>query len=75
MCLGIPARISRMWVEGELTYAEVELGGIVQEIIVATDEELSEGDYVIVHAGIAISKIREDEIEETLKLYRELGLP
>lgn len=74
MCLGVPARILRKWVEGDLTYAEVDLGGINQEIIIATDEEIKEGDYVIVHAGIAISKINEDELEETLKLYKELSL-
>lgn len=74
MCLGVPAKVLRKWVRGELTYAEVDLGGITQEIIVATDDEVREGDYVIVHAGIAISKINEEELEETLKLYRELRL-
>lgn len=74
MCLGVPAKVLRKWVEGAVTYAEVDLGGITKEVIVATDEEIREGDYVIVHAGIAISKINEDELEETLKLYRELSL-
>ncbi len=74
MCLGVPAKVLRTWVNGALTYAEVDLGGITQEVIIATDEEIKEGDYVIVHAGIAISKINEDELEETLKLYRELSL-
>lgn len=74
MCLGVPAKVLRKWVEGALTYAEVDLGGITKEVIVATDEEIREGDYVIVHAGIAISKINEDELEEALKLYRELSL-
>lgn len=74
MCLGVPAKVLRKWTEGALMYAEVDLGGIAKEVIVATDEEVREGDYVIVHAGIAISKINEDELEEALKLYRELGL-
>ncbi|MEO3993857.1 MAG: HypC/HybG/HupF family hydrogenase formation chaperone [Desulfurococcaceae archaeon TW002] len=74
MCLGVPAKVLRKWIREALTYAEVDLGGITQEIIIATDDEIREGDYVIVHAGIAISKINEDELEETLRLYRELRL-
>ncbi|MEM1664356.1 MAG: HypC/HybG/HupF family hydrogenase formation chaperone [Zestosphaera sp.] len=74
MCLGVPAKILRKWVEGAMTYAEVDLGGITKEVIITTDEEIREGDYVIVHAGIVISKISENELEETLRLYRELSL-
>jgi hydrogenase expression/formation protein HypC len=74
MCLGVPAKIVRKWGEGALTYAEVDLGGVTKEVIVATDEEVGVGDYVIVHAGIVISKISEDELEETLRLYKELSL-
>lgn len=74
MCLGVPAKVLKKRVAGALTYAEVDLGGVVQEVIVATDEDVREGDYVIVHAGIVISKINENELEETLRLYKEVGL-
>lgn len=74
MCLGVPAKVLRKWVDGVMTYAEVDLGGVAKEVIIATDEEVREGDYVIIHAGIAISKINENELEETLRLYRELSL-
>ncbi|MEM2005388.1 MAG: HypC/HybG/HupF family hydrogenase formation chaperone [Zestosphaera sp.] len=74
MCLGVPAKVLSKRFTGSLTYADVDLGGVVQEVIVAIDEDVKEGDYVIVHAGIVISKINEDELEETLRLYREIGL-
>ena len=35
-------------------------------------EEVSVGDYVIVHAGFAISRLDEEYAEETLRLMREV---
>ena len=71
MCLGIPARVIRVWEEGSLKYARVDLGGLKKEIILALSEEVKEGDYVVVHAGIGISKIDEREVEETVKVWKE----
>ena len=72
MCLGVPARIINIWSEEGLKYAKVDLGGAVKDVIVVTSEELKEGDYVIVHAGMAISKINEDEVKEIDDLLKEL---
>ncbi len=71
MCLGIPAKVLRVWSEGGLRYAEVSLGGGSTTVLAPIDD-LRSGDYVMVHAGIAISKLREEEVEETLKLWREV---
>ncbi len=72
MCLGVPARIVKVWVEGGLRYAKVDLGGTIKDVILVTDEDVIEGDYVIVHAGMAISKIRENEVKEIDELLKEL---
>ncbi len=72
MCLGIPARVLRIWKDGELSYAEVDMGGLRKEVILSTSDRIVPGDYVIVHAGIGISKIDEEEVEETLKVWEEL---
>jgi len=72
LCLGIPAKVLRVWSEGGLRYAEVSLGG-GSTTVLAPIEGLRPGDYVIVHAGVAISRLREDEVEETLKLWREVA--
>jgi hydrogenase expression/formation protein HypC len=37
-------------------------------------EDIKIGEWVIVHAGIAISKINDQEAEETLKLLKEGGI-
>ncbi|MCD6341193.1 MAG: HypC/HybG/HupF family hydrogenase formation chaperone [Desulfurococcales archaeon] len=73
MCLGIPMRIVRVWNEGELRLAEAEAGGVKTEIDVSLLEDVEVGDYVIVHAGIAISKLDESEAKELIKLFNEIA--
>jgi len=36
------------------------------------DEPVSPGDYILNHVGFAIRRIPDEEVEETLKLFREL---
>ncbi len=71
MCLGIPAKVLRVWKEGELKLGEVEMGGLRKEVIISLPDEVKPGEYVVVHAGIAISRIDEGEVEETLKIWKE----
>ncbi len=67
MCLAIPARIAA--IRGEM--ATVELGGVEREVSLALVDAVV-GDYVIVHVGIAISRLDEDEAARTLALFSEL---
>jgi len=67
VCLGIPARIVN--VKGDR--AVVDFGGVTREVDTSLIE-VSPGDYVIVHAGIVISKLDREEAEETLKLLEEI---
>ncbi len=69
MCLGIPGRI----VEIEKNRARVDVGGIVREISLDLCQEVSVGDYVLIHTGFAIHKVDEAEALETLKLLNELA--
>ena len=66
-------RIVRIWSEGELKLAEAEAGGVKTEIDVSLLEDVEVGDYVIVHAGIAISKLNESEARELIKLFNEIA--
>ncbi|MDH5811262.1 MAG: HypC/HybG/HupF family hydrogenase formation chaperone [Candidatus Methanomethylicaceae archaeon] len=70
MCLAIPAKVVR--IEGDR--AEIEVGGVRREASLAlvADAGVSVGDYVLVHTGYAIAKIREDEAEEILKAWKEV---
>lgn len=72
MCIGVPAKVIELRIEDELKYARVDIGGVIKEVIVATDDPIKVGDYVIIHAGIAISKINEDEVKELKELWSEV---
>ena len=69
MCLAVPARIVLI---KEQNMADVEIGGVQREASLAlVDADV--GDYVILHAGIAISKLDEQEAKVRLQLFGELG--
>lgn len=68
MCLGIPGRVVE-WLDRDPTFgkAVVEFGGVRRECHMACVPEAAVGDYVIVHAGIAITRVHEQEAEKTLR--------
>jgi hydrogenase expression/formation protein HypC len=74
MCLGIPGKVVR-WVERDplLAAAEVEFGGVRRVCQMACVPEAVEGDFVVVHAGVAISRIDPLEAERTLADLSRLG--
>jgi hydrogenase expression/formation protein HypC len=53
---------------------KVDFGGITREVCLAYVPEADIGDYVIVHAGFAISRVDEAEAQETLALLVESGI-
>lgn len=68
MCVGLPAKIVTM----KDGMAIVDASGAKREISTELIENLEPGDYVMVHAGIAIAKIQEEEDEETDAMMEEL---
>ncbi len=68
MCVGLPAKIVTM----KDGMAVVDASGAKREISTELLENVVPGDYVMVHAGIAIAKIQEDEEEEADELLEEL---
>ncbi|MGC9010375.1 MAG: HypC/HybG/HupF family hydrogenase formation chaperone [Sulfolobales archaeon] len=64
MCWGVPAVIKR--ISEDKVYALVDFGdGVDREVVIGiSDEELREGDLVLVHADVIISKIDERDLEE-----------
>ena len=72
MCLGVPMKV--ISIEGESAVAETD--GVQKEAsLMLLGDEVALGDFVIVHAGFAISKLDPVEAEETLKLMREVFRP
>ena len=72
MCLGIPGQIVR-WINRDPIFAtaDVQFGGIRRVCHMACALDANVGDYVVVHAGIAISRIDTIEAE---RLIDELAL-
>ncbi|MDD7113823.1 MAG: HypC/HybG/HupF family hydrogenase formation chaperone [Lachnospiraceae bacterium] len=68
MCVGLPGRIVTM----KDGMAVIDASGAKREISTELIENLEPGDYVMVHAGIAIAKIQEEDDEETEELLEEL---
>lgn len=70
MCLGIPMQI----LEIKKNMGVVESGGVKINIGLMLIENPEIGDWVIVHAGFAISKLNYEEAKETLNLLREIDI-
>ncbi|OYT62684.1 MAG: hydrogenase [Thermofilum sp. ex4484_15] len=70
MCLGVPGRIVEL---KEGFRALVDFGGIRREVDVSLLPGVKVGDYVIIHAGAAISKVSEEDALITLKLWKEIA--
>jgi hydrogenase expression/formation protein HypC len=68
MCLAVPSRI----VEIKDQVATVDVDGVTREASLMLLDDVSIGDYVIVHAGFAIERIDEEVAEQTLKDMRDM---
>ena len=74
MCLGIPGRIVEIREDMGLATGDVDFGGARRTVCLAyVQEEVAVGDYVIVHAGFAISRVDVEEATRTLELLEELS--
>ena len=69
MCLATPMKVER--IDGPM--ADVCAGSIRSRVSVHLIDRIKKGDYVLVHAGIAIEKIDRKRAREILSLITELG--
>ena len=68
MCVGLSAKVVRIS-DGT---AMVDAGGAKREVSAQLLEDLEPGDYVMVHAGVAIAKITDEDEKETDQLLDDL---
>jgi len=68
MCLAIPSKIIE--IQGDL--ARVSVDGVIRETSLALLDDPKIGEYVIVHAGFAISKLDESAALQTLEDMRRM---
>ena len=70
MCLAIPAQVVEL---RDNDNAVVDLAGVRKEISLSLVDNVTVGDYVIVHVGYALNKLDPEEAARTLALFAELG--
>ena len=68
MCLAVPMKVTA--IQGDT--ATAEFGGMKREVEIQLLEGVKEGDFIIVHAGVAIEKLDEGEAERMLELLGSL---
>jgi len=75
MCLAIPGKIESIVTDNPevMKMGKVDFGGIKKTINLDLVPEADIGDYVLVHVGIAISKVDEEEPQRTLNFLEGMG--
>jgi hydrogenase expression/formation protein HypC len=69
MCLAIPMRLIE--IDGAAAVAEVD--GVTRQVRLDLLPEAVLGDYVLIHAGLAIARVDAEQAEETLTFLRNLA--
>lgn len=73
MCLAIPGQI--LGIQGEeplFRTARVSFGGLVKEVSLACLPQAEVGDYVLVHAGYALSIVDQTAAQESWELVKDI---
>jgi len=77
MCLAIPGKILSVSnssnTDEVFRNGKVSFGGIVKEVNLCMVPDASVGDYVLVHVGVAISKIDKEEAQKTFEYLHQMG--
>jgi len=75
MCLAIPGRILIINDSAEKTFkmGKASFGGIIKEVNLCMVPDAVVDDYVLVHVGVAISKIDEEEAKLTFEYLNQIG--
>ncbi len=74
MCLGIPGKVIDIWEEAGTRMSSVDFGGTTKTVCLAYLPDMQIGEYAIVHAGFAITRLDEASANETLKMFERLGM-
>ena len=72
MCLAIPGKVIEITEENGIQMGRVDYAGTVNSACLAYVPDVKVGQYVIVHAGFALSIIDEEEAQKTLELFGEM---
>jgi hydrogenase expression/formation protein HypC len=73
MCLAVPGKlVSISGEDGFQRTGKVSFGGVMKDVSLACLPEAQVGDYVIVHVGMAISRLDEAEANEVFMYLKQI---
>ena len=71
MCLSIPSKV--VAIDKQTNSATVDTMGVQRHTsLELMGDEVSVGDYLLIHVGFAMNKIDEADALESLRVYREI---
>ena len=75
MCLAIPGKLLSITAQLDETFRQgkVSFGGIIKEVNLFMVPEAGIGDYVLVHVGVAIGIVDEEEAKQTFNYLKQMG--
>jgi hydrogenase expression/formation protein HypC len=73
VCLAVPGRIVSRQERGGIPVAQVEAGGVRSEACLAYVPEAQVGDWVVVHLGMALQLVDEQDALRHLALLAEFA--
>ncbi len=75
MCLAIPGKLTAITGQLDDTFrvGKVSFGGILKDVNLSMVPQAQVGDYVLVHVGVAIGTIDEEEASKTFEYIRQIG--
>lgn len=72
MCLGVPGKlVERQESQGGLLWGMVEFAGVRRKVCLSCVPEAGLGEYILVHAGIALTVIDETEAQRVFAALSE----
>lgn len=72
MCLAIPGQIVTIAGEDVSRTGCIRFGAVLKEASLAFLPEAVPGDYVLVHAGVAISRVQEAEAQRIFEYLEQI---
>lgn len=75
MCLAIPGQIKSIPETPDEVFrlAKVSFGGITKDVNLSMLPEAKVGDFVLVHVGLAIGIVDEEEARKTFSYLKQVG--
>ena len=73
MCLAVPGKLLKITSTEPLQRAgDIQFGSVIKNANLALVPSAAEGDYVIVHAGIAIATVDEEEARKVIDYLMQI---